>query len=103
MIDFALAAAAVAFALWFLYFVFGPQGLGLPAMIGVLVVFGVAKALTSAGPLVVVAMVLGLVLLFIVIGMAMTLGAGRPPQAHDEKPREEQPPAPPAAAPSARE
>jgi len=91
-VEFALYAAAIAVALGALYFVFGSQALGLPAMIGVLVVLAVAEALSSAGPLTLLAMVVGLAALFMVIGMAMSLGAGRPPQAHDEKPKDEQPP-----------
>jgi hypothetical protein len=38
--------------------------------------------------LVIAAMVVGLIVLYMLIGMAMTLGTGKPPRAHDEKPED---------------
>ena len=79
-----------AFLLWLAYYLFGPQALGVPAFIGVLVIFALWQALPSLGVLTIAAFVAGVLVLFIVIGMAMSLGAEKPPKAHDEKPPDEQ-------------
>jgi hypothetical protein len=53
---------------------FGPQVFGLPAMVGVLVVIAVGSAIPTLGLITIAAMAGGLLLLFAVIGMAMTFG-----------------------------
>ncbi len=78
----------IVLVLWLAYQAFGSQVFGLPVMIGVLVVIGVATAVSAASFFVIAAMVAGLLILFIVIGMAMSLGDEKPPQAHDEKPKD---------------
>ena len=67
-------ALGVVLVLWVLHYLFGSQVFGLPAMVGVLVVIAVGSAIPSLGILTIVAMVGGLLVLFVVIGMAMTLG-----------------------------
>ncbi len=74
--------------LWLAHYVFGSQALGVPAMIGIFLVIALGTMLSSLGFLVIAAMVAGLLLLYLVIGMAMSLGADRLPQAHDEKPKD---------------
>lgn len=59
------------------YWAFGPVAIGLPSIVGVLVVFGLASAAADAGlgagaVLVVLA---GALVLLLVIGMAMRLGS----------------------------
>jgi hypothetical protein len=78
----------VALVLWALYSVFGSQAFGLPSLIGVFVVLAVGRAVPSLGFVTLAAIVLGLLVLFIVLGMAMSLGPEELPKAHDEKPKE---------------
>jgi hypothetical protein len=59
--------------LWSLYFAFGPQVLGLPAMIGVLVIVAGIRIFSNAGLSGLAFVVLGLFVLVMVIGMAMRL------------------------------
>jgi hypothetical protein len=75
--------------LWALYFAFGPQALGLPAMLGAFVLVAGVRIFGNSGIGGLVAVVLGLVAVVLVIGMAMTLGGGRPPQQQDERPPDE--------------
>ena len=81
-------ALGVVLVLWVLHYLFGAQVLGLPAMIGVLVVIAVGSAIPSLGILTILALVGGLLVLFVVIGMAMTLGPEKLSKASDEKPNE---------------
>ena len=81
-------ALGVVLVLWLLHYLFGSQVFGLPAMVGVLVVIAVGSAIPSLGILTIVAMVGGLLVLFVVIGMAMTLGPEKLGKAKDEKPKE---------------
>jgi len=81
-------ALGVVLVLWVLHYLFGSQVFGVPAMVGVLVVIAVASAIPSLGILTIVAMVGGLLVLFVVIGMAMTLGPEKLGKAKDEKPKE---------------
>jgi hypothetical protein len=85
----AIYVGLAALLLWALYFAFGPQVLGLPAMLCVLVVIAGIKILGNSGVGGLIAVVLGLVVVVLVIGMAMTLGAGRPPQQRNERPPDE--------------
>lgn len=72
--------------LWALYFAFGPQALGLPVMVGVLVVVAGIRVFSNAGLSGLVFVVLGLFVLAIVIGMAMRLGADRGRPSDSEPP-----------------
>jgi hypothetical protein len=85
----AIIVGLIALLLWALYFAFGPQALGLPAMLGVFVVVAGVKIAGNSGVGGLVAVVLGLVAVVLVIGMAMTLGAGRPQQQQHERPPDE--------------
>jgi hypothetical protein len=85
----AIIVGLIAALLWALHFAFGPQVLGLPAMLGVFVVIAGIKILGNSGIGGLIAIVLGLVAVVLVIGMAMTLGAGRPPQQQNERPPDE--------------
>jgi hypothetical protein len=84
----ALVVALSAVLLWALYFAFGAQVLGLPAMLGLLVILAGNSIAGNSGLVGLVAVLLGLVLLVLVIGMAMSFG-GRPPQAEQERPPDE--------------
>jgi hypothetical protein len=75
--------------LWALYFAFGPQALGLPAMLGAFVLVAGARIFGNSGIGGLVAVVLGLVAVVLVIGMAMTLGSRRPPQQQNKRPPDE--------------
>jgi hypothetical protein len=73
--------------LFALYFAFGPQVLGVPAMVGVLVVIAGISIFSNAGVSGLLFVVLGLLVLAIVIGMAMRLGAdSRGPRKPDPPP-----------------
>jgi len=87
----AVATLIVGLVLGILYLFFGSQVLGVPTVLAILVVFALRPLVGSLGPLVIVAIVVGLLVLFALIGMAMTFGTGKPPRAHDEKPGERQP------------
>lgn len=84
----AIYLVLIALLLWALYFAFGSQVLGLPAMLGVFVVVAGVKIAGNSGPGGLVAVVLGLVAILLIIGMAMSFG-GRPPQAEQERPPDE--------------
>lgn len=72
--------------LWALYFAFGPQVLGLPAMVGVLVIVAGVRVFSNAGLSGVAFVVLGLFVLAMVIGMAMRLGTDRQGSSSDREP-----------------
>ncbi|HEX3909800.1 MAG TPA: hypothetical protein VHW67_03735 [Solirubrobacteraceae bacterium] len=74
---------------WALYFAFGPQVLGLPAMIGVFAVIAGVKVLGNVGIVGLVFVVLALAAVVVVIGMAMTLGGRPPTRPPDERPVDE--------------
>ena len=74
--------------LWALYFAFGPQALGLPAMLGAFVLFAGWKIADNSSVGGLAAAVLGVVAILLIIGMAMSFG-GRPPQAEQERPPDE--------------
>lgn len=81
-----LLAAVV---LWLLYLRFGSQVFGVPALVGVLVVLGVISIAPTLGLLTLAAIVLGVVVLFLVIGLAVSVGPERLPKARDERPPQE--------------
>ena len=72
---------------WALYRAFGSQVLGLPAMIGVLVIAGALSIFSSV--VVLAAMVVGLLVLMLVIGMTMTLGPEPPSGPGEERPMDD--------------
>jgi hypothetical protein len=67
-----------------LYYVFGPQVLGLPAIVGLLVVVAGVRVFSNTGLAGLGAVVVGLLILVMVIGMAMTLGTERSSHHQDE-------------------
>jgi hypothetical protein len=94
----ALGALAILVALFavvagVLYFAFGPQAIGLPAMLGALVI--VAGATIAGSIQAAVFILLGLAALVAVIGMAMNLaerrpgGGSEPPTAAEARPIQE--------------
>jgi hypothetical protein len=86
-----VAIYVVLFALlaWALYFAFGPQVLGLPAMIGVFVVLAGVSVFGNVGVTGLVFVVLALAAVVAVIGMAMTIGDRPPRRPPDEQPVDE--------------
>jgi len=81
-------AVLIGLLIWALYFAFGPQALGLPAMVGVLVIVAGIQVFSNAGLSGVAFVVLGLFVLAMVIGMAMRLG----PDEHGASKDSETPP-----------
>jgi hypothetical protein len=84
----AIVVLLIAVLLWALYFAFGSQVLGLPAMLGAFVLVAGWKIFDNSGIGGFAAVVLGLVAVVLIIGMAMSFG-GRPPQAEQERPPDE--------------
>lgn len=84
----AIYVVLIAVLLWALYFAFGAQVLGLPAMLGAFVVVAGVKIVGNSGLGGLVAVIFGLVAIVLIIGMAMSLG-GRPPQVEQERPPDE--------------
>jgi hypothetical protein len=85
----AIIAGLIGALLWSLHFAFGPQAFGLPAMLCVVAVVAGLRIFSNSSIGGVIAVVLGLVAAVLVIGMAMTLGGGRPPQQQHERPPDE--------------
>jgi len=75
--------------LWSLHFAFGPQVLGLPAMLGVFVVVAGVRIFGNSGIGGLIAVVLGMAAVVVVIGMAMTVGSGRSKPPEHERPPDE--------------
>ncbi len=72
---------------WGLYHAFGSQVLGLPAMIGLAVIAGALSIFSSL--VVILAMLLGLLVLMLVIGMTMTLGPEPPSRPGEQHPMDD--------------
>ncbi len=72
---------------WGLYYAFGSQVLGLPAMIGLAVIVGALSIFSSV--VVLLAMVVGLLVLMLVIGMTMTLGPEPPSRPGEQHPMDD--------------
>jgi hypothetical protein len=83
----AVVVALVVLVGFVAYWVFGPQAIGLPAIIGVLAVWGLVSLVSNAGlgPVGIVVVVVGVVVVMFVIGMAMRLGAD--PYTHSDADR----------------
>ena len=62
------------------YWIFGPQAVGLPSIIGLFALWGLISFVSDIGlgPVGIVVVVGGLIALVLVIGMAMRLGDGPP-------------------------
>jgi hypothetical protein len=73
---------------WLAYRFLGPQVFGLPAIIGVLAFSAFGSALFDLGFLGLAAAVVGVLALWMIIGMAMTLGPERPVRSEDEEPED---------------
>ena len=71
-------AVLLGLLLWALWFAFGSQAFGLPAMIGLLVVLAGISVFGNDGLAGLAFVVLALIALALVIGMAMRLGNDRP-------------------------
>lgn len=81
LLEVLLGIVLIALLIWALYFAFGPQALGVPALVGVLVVAAGVSVFSNAGFAGLVFVLLGLFVLVMIIGMAMRLGndrGGRP-------------------------
>jgi len=59
------------------YWAFGPQAIGLPAIIGLLTVWGLVSLVSDAGlgPVGILVVVAGVIAVLLIIGMAMRFGA----------------------------
>lgn len=86
--DIAIYVVSIAVLLWALYFAFGPQALGLPAMLGAFAVVAGVQIAGNSGLGGLIAVTFGLVAVLLIIGMAMSFG-GRPPHAEQERPPDE--------------
>jgi hypothetical protein len=73
------------------YWAFGPQAIGLPALIGLLTLWGVTSLVSNAGlgPVGVVVIVGGVLGVLLIIGMAMRLGADAPTRPDADRPGED--------------
>jgi uncharacterized membrane protein HdeD (DUF308 family) len=80
----AIYVALIAVLAWALYFAFGPQALGLPAMIGVLAIFAGASVVGNVGLAGIVVIALALAAVVVVFGMAMNVGEKRARRPGDE-------------------
>lgn len=76
----AIAAGLVLLVGFAAYLVFGPQALGLPAMVGVFALWGLTSLVSDAGlgAIGVVVVVAGVLAVLLIIGMAMSFGNGPP-------------------------
>ena len=73
----AILVGLVALLAWALYWAIGPQVFGLPAMIALLVIAAGVTAFSNVGFAALAAVLIGLALVVVVIGMAMNVGAKR--------------------------
>jgi hypothetical protein len=73
----AVAAVVVVLIGFVAYWTFGPQAVGLPAIIGLFALWGLTSLASDAGlgPVGIVVVVGGVFVVLLVIGMAMRLGA----------------------------
>jgi hypothetical protein len=78
--DVAVVVAFVVLVGFVAYWLFGPQAIGLPAIIGALTLWGLVSLVSNAGlgPAGILVVVVGVVAVLFVIGMAMRLGADSP-------------------------
>jgi hypothetical protein len=81
----AILVGLVALLAWALYWAIGPQVFGLPAMIALLVVAAGVTAFSNIGVAALAAVLIGLALVVVVIGMAMNVGAKRSGRPRDTK------------------
>ncbi len=79
---------------WLAYLAFGPQVFGLPVLLGILTVFTLTTLLSNIGPIAIGLVLIGVLVLWLVIGMAMSLGpqgvpddGERPPEEESDRPR----------------
>jgi hypothetical protein len=89
VIELALIVLLVGAIGWLLYLRFGPQVLGVPAMIGVFAVFAVWEALSTDGVIVIAAVILGVLAVWMIIGMALTIGRDEYVLGDEDKPRDD--------------
>ncbi|HTZ87876.1 MAG TPA: hypothetical protein VMB05_14510 [Solirubrobacteraceae bacterium] len=88
----ALVMALFGVLAWALYFAFGPQVIGLPAMLGALVIVAGVSIVGNVGIQGVVFVLLGLAALIAVIGMAMNVADRRPSGGREPRTVEESQP-----------
>jgi ribose 1,5-bisphosphokinase PhnN len=81
----AILVGLVALLAWALHWAIGPQVFGLPAMIALLVIAAGVTAFSNVGVAALAAVLIGLALVVVVIGMAMNVGAKRAGRAADER------------------
>jgi hypothetical protein len=80
----AISVALIVLLGWALYFAFGPQVLGLPAMLGLFVVIAGARVVGNVGLAGVLVIGVALVAVVVIIGMAMSVGSERSRSPRDE-------------------
>jgi len=64
--------------MWLVSTVVGPQALGLPAIIAVFAAIALASTLTNVGAIGLLTIVVGVIVLLLVIGIAISVGDERP-------------------------
>jgi hypothetical protein len=84
--NIAAYAAVIFLAGWGLQRVFGVQVFGVPGIVGLLVVLAGVRVFSNSGLRGLLATVVCLLVVAIVIGMAMSLGADRPDRPEGERP-----------------
>jgi hypothetical protein len=89
-VGFALVGGLVVLIGFAAYWAFGPQAIGLPALIGLLTLWGLSSLVSNAGlgPAGLVLIVVGIGGILLIIGMAMRLGADPSTRQDTERPGE---------------
>jgi hypothetical protein len=80
----AISVALIVLLGWALYFAFGPQVLGLPAMLVLFVVIAGARVVGNVGLAGVLVIVVALAAVVVIIGMAMSVGSSRTRDPRDD-------------------
>jgi hypothetical protein len=89
--NFAAVGVVVVLVGFVAYWAFGPQAIGLPALIGLLTLWGATSLVSNAGlgPVGVVLIIAGVLVVLLIIGMAMRLGADVPTRPDADRPGED--------------
>lgn len=89
--NFAAVGVVVVLIGFVAYWAVGPQAIGLPALIGLLTLWGATSVVSNAGlgPVGVVLIFGRVLVVLLIIGMAMRLGADAPTRPDGDRPSED--------------